>query len=59
MGEHECSGVSREDRRSESRIEGPREVWRLSAMDLNSSSRGCEYSRARDVFPGDLRKPTV
>jgi polyphosphate kinase 2 len=35
-------------RRLQSRIDDPRKVWKLSAMDLKSYSRWYDYSRARD-----------
>ncbi len=35
-------------RRLENRINDPRKVWKLSAMDLKSYSRWYDYSRARD-----------
>jgi polyphosphate kinase 2 len=35
-------------RRLESRINDPRKIWKLSAMDLKSYSRWYDYSRARD-----------
>ena len=35
-------------RRLESRIDDPRKVWKLSALDLRSYSRWYDYSRARD-----------
>ncbi len=35
-------------RRLESRIDDPRKIWKLSAMDLESYSRWFDYSRARD-----------
>ena len=35
-------------RRLEGRIDDPRKVWKLSAMDLASYRRWDEYSRARD-----------
>jgi Polyphosphate kinase 2 (PPK2) len=37
-------------RRLESRIDDPRKVWKLSAMDLKSYSRWYDYSRARDAM---------
>ncbi len=37
-------------RRLESRIDDPRKVWKLSAMDLKSYSRWDDYSRARDAM---------
>ncbi|MET1021757.1 MAG: polyphosphate kinase 2 [Arthrobacter sp.] len=37
-------------RRLESRMDDPRKTWTLSPMDLNSSSRGYDYSRARDAM---------
>ncbi|WP_246607082.1 polyphosphate kinase 2 [Paractinoplanes toevensis] len=35
-------------RRLRNRIEDPRKIWKLSAMDLKSYSRWYDYSRARD-----------
>jgi polyphosphate kinase 2 (PPK2 family) len=35
-------------RRLESRIDDPRKIWKLTAMDLKSYSRWHDYSRARD-----------
>ncbi|MET3429659.1 polyphosphate kinase 2 [Actinoplanes tereljensis] len=35
-------------RRLQNRIEDPRKVWKLSALDLKSYSRWYDYSRARD-----------
>ena len=35
-------------RRLEARIHGPRKIWKLSPMDLESYSRWYDYSRARD-----------
>ena len=37
-------------RRLESRIDDPRKIWKLSAMDLKSYSRWYDYSRARDAM---------
>ena len=37
-------------RRLESRIDDPRKVWKLSALDLKSYSRWYDYSRARDAM---------
>ena len=37
-------------RRLESRINDPRKIWKLSAMDLKSYSRWYDYSRARDAM---------
>ena len=37
-------------RRLESRIDDPRKVWKLTAMDLKSYSRWYDYSRARDAM---------
>jgi polyphosphate kinase len=37
-------------RRLESRIDDPRKVWKLSAMDLKSYNRWYDYSRARDAM---------
>jgi polyphosphate kinase len=37
-------------RRLESRIDDPRKVWKLSAMDLRSHGRWYDYSRARDAM---------
>jgi len=37
-------------RRLTSRINDPRKVWKLSAMDLKSYSRWYDYSRARDAM---------
>ena len=37
-------------RRLEARINDPRKVWKLSAMDLKSYSRWYDYSRARDAM---------
>jgi len=37
-------------RRLESRINDPRKIWKLSAMDLKSYGRWYDYSRARDAM---------
>jgi polyphosphate kinase 2 len=37
-------------RRLESRVDDPRKVWKLSAMDLKSYGRWYDYSRARDAM---------
>ncbi len=37
-------------RRLKSRMDDPRKVWKLSAMDLKSYSRWYDYSRARDAM---------
>jgi polyphosphate kinase len=37
-------------RRLESRIDDPRKIWKLTAMDLKSYSRWYDYSRARDAM---------
>ena len=37
-------------RRLQRRIEDPRKIWKLSAMDLKSYSRWYDYSRARDAM---------
>ncbi|WES63427.1 polyphosphate kinase 2 [Microbacter sp. GSS18] len=37
-------------RRLEGRIDDPRKIWKLSAMDLKSYSRWFDYSRARDAM---------
>jgi polyphosphate kinase len=37
-------------RRLKSRIDDPRKIWKLSAMDLKSYSRWYDYSRARDAM---------
>ena len=37
-------------RRLKSRIDDPRKIWKLSAMDLRSYSRWYDYSRARDAM---------
>ncbi len=37
-------------RRLESRINDPRKVWKLSALDLKSYSRWYDYSRAKDAM---------
>jgi len=37
-------------RRLKSRINDPRKMWKLSAMDLKSYSRWYDYSRARDAM---------
>ena len=37
-------------RRLQSRINDPRKIWKLSAMDLRSYSRWYDYSRARDAM---------
>jgi len=37
-------------RRLQSRINDPRKIWKLSAMDLKSYSRWFDYSRARDAM---------
>jgi len=43
-------GPDEQTRRLESRIDDPRKVWKLSAMDLKSYSRWYDYSRARDAM---------
>jgi len=43
-------GPDEQTRRLESRINDPRKVWKLSAMDLKSYSRWYDYSRARDAM---------
>src|SRR5271156_1711253 len=45
----EVSG-GEQTRRLESRINDPRKIWKLSAMDLKSYSRWYDYSRARDAM---------
>ena len=44
--------VSRDEqtRRLQSRIDDPRKIWKLSAMDLKSYSRWYDYSKARDAM---------
>ena len=37
-------------RRLQRRIDDPRKIWKLSAMDLKSYSRWYDYSRARDAM---------
>lgn len=41
-------GQEEQTRRIKARIDDPRKVWKLSAMDLESYSRWYAYSRARD-----------
>jgi polyphosphate kinase 2 len=41
---------SEQTRRLQSRINDPRKIWKLSAMDLKSYSRWYDYSRARDAM---------
>jgi polyphosphate kinase 2 len=41
-------GQDEQTRRIKARIDDPRKVWKLSAMDLESYSRWYDYSRARD-----------
>jgi polyphosphate kinase 2 len=43
-------GSAEQTRRLESRIDDPRKVWKLSALDLKSYSRWYDYSRARDAM---------
>ena len=43
-------GADEQTRRLESRINDPRKIWKLSAMDLKSYSRWYDYSRARDAM---------
>jgi polyphosphate kinase len=43
-------GQAEQTRRLQSRIDDPRKVWKLSAMDLKSYSRWYDYSRARDTM---------
>jgi polyphosphate kinase 2 len=43
-------GADEQTRRLKRRIEDPRKVWKLSAMDLKSYSRWYDYSRARDAM---------
>jgi polyphosphate kinase len=43
-------GPDEQTRRLQSRINDPRKVWKLSAMDLRSYSRWYDYSRARDAM---------
>jgi polyphosphate kinase 2 len=43
-------GPAEQTRRLEARINDPRKVWKLSAMDLKSYSRWYDYSRARDAM---------
>jgi polyphosphate kinase 2 len=43
-------GPTEQTRRLERRINDPRKVWKLSAMDLKSYSRWYDYSRARDAM---------
>jgi len=44
--------VSKEEqtRRFMGRINDPRKIWKLSPMDLESHTRFCDYSRARDAM---------
>jgi polyphosphate kinase 2 len=42
--------ASEQTRRLKSRINDPRKIWKLSAMDLKSYSRWYDYSRARDAM---------
>ena len=42
--------AAEQTRRLESRINDPRKIWKLSAMDLKSYSRWYDYSRARDAM---------
>jgi polyphosphate kinase 2 len=39
-----------QSRRLQSRINDPRKIWKLSALDLKSYSRWYDYSRARDAM---------
>ena len=43
-------GSGEQTRRLESRINDPRKIWKLSALDLKSYSRWYDYSRARDAM---------
>ena len=43
-------GSEEQTRRLQSRIEDPRKIWKLSAMDLKSYSRWYDYARARDAM---------
>jgi polyphosphate kinase len=43
-------GADEQTRRLESRMDDPRKVWKLTAMDLRSYSRWFDYSRARDAM---------
>jgi polyphosphate kinase 2 len=51
--------VSQEEqtRRLESRIDDPRKIWKLSALDLKSYSRWYDYSRARDEMFAATNRP--
>jgi polyphosphate kinase 2 len=42
--------AAEQTRRLESRMDDPRKVWKLSAMDLKSYGRWYDYSRARDAM---------
>ena len=42
--------AAEQTRRLESRINDPRKVWKLSALDLKSYTRWYDYSRARDAM---------
>jgi len=41
-------GEEEQTRRLQSRIDDPRKIWKLSAMDLKSYTRWYDYARARD-----------
>ena len=43
-------GPDQQTLRLQSRIDDPRKVWKLSAMDLKSYSRWYDYARARDAM---------
>ena len=43
-------GSEEQTRRLQSRIDDPRKIWKLSAMDLKSYSRWYDYARARDAM---------
>ncbi|HOX24398.1 MAG TPA: polyphosphate kinase 2 [Candidatus Krumholzibacteria bacterium] len=43
-------GMAEQQRRFEDRIEDPRKLWKLSAIDLASYHRWYEYSRVRDAM---------
>ena len=41
-------GEAEQTKRLQSRVDDPRKIWKLSAMDLKSYSRWYDYARARD-----------
>jgi polyphosphate kinase 2 (PPK2 family) len=43
-------GQDEQTRRLQSRIDDPRKIWKLSALDLRSYSHWYDYSRARDAM---------